>query len=132
MKKTLFIALIIASTFTTYLFSSTPMRMSLEKEKMFIENLLEGINSDNTGLKISSAYFLGEMKSEKALLSLMSMLKTGGTEGERIIAALSLIKLGNEKGLFAVKQRIVHDPSPFVRQMCKQFYTAHLNGSVEY
>ena len=33
-------------------------------------NLLAGLNSDNFGLSVSSAFMLGEIKSEKAILSL--------------------------------------------------------------
>lgn len=122
--------MLLISTLATSLFANKPKTIS-EREKVIVENLLEGVNSENSGLKVSSAYFLGELKSEKALLPLMSLLKNGNTEAERVIAALSLIKLKNEKGLFAVKQRIEFDPSPFVRNMCKQFYLAHLNDAVE-
>ena len=37
------------------------------------DNLIVGVLSDNLGLRISSAYFLGEIKSEKAIIPLLKM-----------------------------------------------------------
>ncbi|MDZ7764996.1 MAG: hypothetical protein U5K00_11280 [Melioribacteraceae bacterium] len=39
------------------------------------QNYIEGINSENLGLKVSSAYYLGEMKSQKAVIPLMAILR---------------------------------------------------------
>ncbi|MCW8850716.1 MAG: HEAT repeat domain-containing protein, partial [Melioribacteraceae bacterium] len=61
-----------------------------EKYRQIEDNLLVGINTENRGLQISCAYFLGEMQSERAIIPLLKMLKSGETEEERIIAALSL------------------------------------------
>jgi hypothetical protein len=53
------------------------------------QNLLAGIKSDNVGLQTSSAYFLGEMKSDKSLIHLIKLARNGNTEESRIIAGLS-------------------------------------------
>ena len=58
-------------------------------------NLLVGLNSNIEGLRISCAYYLGEMKSENAVLPLMQILRDDQCYGARIVAALSLIKIGN-------------------------------------
>lgn len=89
-------------------------------------NLLAGIDTDNQGLFISSAQKLGEFKSEKAVLPLMKVLKSSNDEASRIAAALSLAKIGNAKGMFAVKRAAKFDESTRVRNLCEKFYQASL------
>ena len=94
-----------------------------------IESLLMGINSDNFGLRTSAANMLGELKCEKAIIPLMRMLKSEIKESARIVAALALLKIGNEKGIFAIKQAIRFDDSKRVRKLCTNFYNAYLQKS---
>jgi hypothetical protein len=96
----------------------------LDKYETVENNLLVGVESDNYGLRTSCAYFLGSIQSERALIPLLRMLKEGGTEEERILAALSLCKINSERGLFAVKRAIKFDDSERVQRMCKSFYCA--------
>ncbi len=102
-----------------------------EKYKQIEDNLLVGINSDNLGLQVSCAYFLGEMQSDRAIIPLLHMLKSGDTEEQRIIAALSLAKIKSERGLFAIKQRIKFDDSERVQRICEIFYTNYLVNELE-
>ncbi len=93
-----------------------------ETRKKAVENLLNGLQNDNYGLKTSSAFMLGEIRAEEAVYPLMKMLKTDDCEESRIVAALALYKIGNPKGLFAVKQATRFDNSERVKKMCKNFY----------
>ena len=102
-----------------------------EKYKTIEDNLLVGLQTDNLGLKVSAAYFLGEMKSERAVIPLMKMLKGNTTEEEKLIAALSLAKIKSEKGMFAVKQRIKFDDSKRVQRLCDIFYKNYLFENIE-
>jgi hypothetical protein len=86
------------------------------------ENLLIAINSDNYGLKSSAAQILGDIKSDKAVIPLMKILKSSDDENLRIVAALSLYKIQNPMGMFAVRQAIRFDESARVRNMCLRFY----------
>lgn len=96
-------------------------------EDMIEENLLVGAKSENEGLRISSAYYLGETKSDVAVVPLMAMLKSSeSSEQAKIMAALSLFKIGDERGIFAVKQAIQFDKSKTVQKMCKIFYDMHI------
>lgn len=90
-----------------------------------IESLIMGINSYNFGLRTSSAYMLGELKCEKAVIPLLRMLKSEDREDARIVAALALLKIGNAKGIFAIKQAIRFDESRRVRKLCAAFYQAY-------
>jgi HEAT repeat protein len=85
-------------------------------------NLLIAINTNNYGLKSSAAQILGDIKSEKAVIPLMKILKSSDDENLRIVAALSLYKIQSAKGMFAVRQAIRFDESARVRKVCLHLY----------
>jgi len=89
-------------------------------------NYLEGLKSDNIGLRMSCAYFLGEIKSAKAVIPLMHMLNTEEHEGARIIAAWSLVKIGDSRGIYLVKRQGEQCKDCSVKSMCQYFYN-HFN-----
>ncbi len=89
-------------------------------------NLLVGLNSDNDGLKISCAYYLGEIKSQNSVLPLMKILRDDRCYGARIIAALSLIKIGDSQGVYMVKRTAKFNSEEGVRKMSEKFYLAYL------
>ena len=103
--------------------SSTPKANTYEAIEM---NRLIGLASDNTGLKVSCAFNLGEMKSKKAVFPLMQLLREGSTEEERIIAALSLIKIGDPQGVHMVGRSGIFNDSAKTRRMCAKFYQSFL------
>ena len=124
-KYLLTVLMICTMVLSTYSFASSPERSRSAFTTEFIEdNLLEGLSSDNLGLRISTAYFLGEFRTEKAVIPLIKMLHNEKEEGARIQAALSLIKIGNPKGVFMVKQAAKFDESKRVRNLCSKFYNA--------
>lgn len=88
------------------------------------ENLMVGLRSDNTGLRSSTAYYLGELKSRKAVIDLMRMLHNSDDEAVRILSALSLIKIDDARGVFAVKRAAQFDKSERVKRMCSIFYNS--------
>ena len=128
MKTNILIILIILCFInTSFTFAINPeKKKAILNIELIEENLLEGVQSENLGLKISSAYFLGEYKTEKAVMPLIKMLHTEKEESARIQAALSLIKIGNSKGIFMVKQAAKFDESKRVRNFCAKFYNAYL------
>jgi hypothetical protein len=46
----------------------------------------------------------------------------------RIIAALSLYKIGDSRGIFAIRQAIKFDESKRVSKLCDKFYRAYLQA----
>lgn len=120
-KSVLFILLFI----TSFIYSQE--NISQEKYDQIEDNLLVGLTSSNTGLNISCAYFLGEMKSTKSINGLLSILKNSDIDEERIIAALSLSKIKSDQAMFAVKQRIKFDDSERVQRICEIFYNNYLS-----
>jgi hypothetical protein len=102
------------------------MTGSKNSKELTEKNLLVGLSSDNFGLRVSSAYFLGELKSEKAIIPLMKMLRSEEDERGRIMAALSLIKIENSRGIYMVKRSIEFNEFERVRDMCEHLYKAYL------
>ncbi len=132
MKRTLVIpaVLILAVFFTA---SSFAQRKSVKannpKFKTIEANYLEGLNSNNLGLKISSAYFLGDMKSEKAVIPLMRMFDNAKTDGEKLVAAWALLKIGDARGTFLVKRECEVGNCDQIRSILYQMYTEYNNGT---
>ena len=99
-----------------------------EDEFSLIErNLLNGLKSNNEGLQISSAYFLGEMKSGKALILLLRLLSKSQTDYAKIIAAVSLYKIESEIGMYRIKWLSEFEDNEYLRKNYKRIYQAYLN-----
>lgn len=121
-----FAMLLIATNFS---YPGTPTKMNKQIDFETVEaNLLEGLSSDNLGLRVSSAHFLGEYKSDKAIIPLLKMLHDEKSEGARIQAALSLIKIGSEKAVSMVRKASIFDESQRVRIMCARFYNTYITN----
>jgi hypothetical protein len=89
-------------------------------------NRLIGLQSENEGLRISCAFNLGEMKSKNAVIPLMKILRESNSYEERIIAALSLIKIGDTQGAYMVGRVAQFNDDPKVSYFCEKFYNAYL------
>ncbi len=97
-----------------------------DEEKERIEaNLLKGINSSNLGLQTSSAYFLGELKSDKALIPLMRLVRAGNSEEAKIIAAVSLYKIESARGMYLIKQLSKHEENEMVKRNFVRIYNTY-------
>lgn len=95
-------------------------------QKNKIENLVNGINSDNEGLKRNSIYFAGKYKVEETVNELVNLLKKEKDAANKILIALSLYQIGNQKGLEAVKNESIEETDERVKVMCGHIYTQYL------
>jgi hypothetical protein len=95
-----------------------------------VASLLEGLNSDNLGLKSSSAYLLGELKISDAVIPLLKILHNDDNEELRISAALALYKIGTPIAIYAVKQAGRFDNSERVCKLAKNFYAEYLRAQL--
>jgi hypothetical protein len=93
-----------------------------------ILSLLEGLSSDNLGLKTSCAYMLGELKVTDAVIPLMRILREDENEKARISSALALYKIGTPLSIFAVKQAIKFDESQRLSNLATNFYNEYLRN----
>ena len=91
-----------------------------------VSSLIEGLNSENLGLKSSSAYMIGELQLSKAVIPLMKILREDESDEMRIVAALALYKIGTPIAIHAVKQSIRFDDSERVSKLCANFYSEYL------
>lgn len=123
---------IIFTLFIILCFSSAALAEELTKSNKKLSydqvetNLLIGLKSNNFGLKVSSAYMLGEIKSEAAIIPLSKMLREETDERARLVAALSLIKIGTDRSVYVVKQGRRFNEYNKVKHMCEHLYNAHL------
>jgi len=109
---------------------STNYTVLTDKEyQQFERNLLVGIKSDNIGLQTSSAYFLGEMKSDKSLIYLLKLARYGDTEESRIIAGLSLYKIESDIGMYLLKNLRNSDNSEKVRRTFDRIYKTYISDN---
>jgi len=90
-------------------------------------NLLVGLRSDNLGVRESAAYLLGELKSTKAVIPLMSALRNAQHESTRIVAALALCRIGDARGVYAVKMAAQFDDDRSVQKRCAWFYNQYVS-----
>ena len=88
-------------------------------------NMLLGIKSNNTGLQTSCAYFLGEMKSDIAMIPLLKLVTNGETEEARIIAGLSLYKIQSKIGMYRLKYLAESDGSELARNVFDRLYKVY-------
>ena len=84
-------------------------------------NLLVGIASDNAGLRLSAASIVAEVGTDRSVIPLIRMLHNG-TESERLVAALALSRIGNERGVWAVRRAAQFDPSEKVQRHAAWYY----------
>jgi HEAT repeat protein len=127
MNSKVALLLLILLTITSLGLAAEPAKETrLLNKDIFIENYLIGLHSENNGLMSSSAYYLGELKSEEAVIPLMKILKSSDEEELRIVAALALLKIGDERGIYAIKKAIRFDESKRVSDICAKFYYDYL------
>jgi hypothetical protein len=133
MKKSLLVSVILIAVI---LFSATlssqpvPKRSIQMNETRILENLLIGMKSCNKGLCASSTFLLGELCNRKGVIPLLSLLHNAECEEIRILAALSLCKIGDTRGIYAVKRAGIYDGSERVKKLCNLFYKATIAGKV--
>ena len=88
---------------TTTFAQAPPISISAEKLVVMENNYLAGLESDNQGIKVSSAFFLGEIESDRAVIPLLEMLRVEEDPGAKFVAAWSLLKIGDKRGVYRVK-----------------------------
>lgn len=115
-------ALILAIVAISSITASVIPKVNVKTTQNTIESLIEGLNSENLGLKSSSAYMIGELQLSKASIPLLKILHQDKNEEMRIAAALALYKIGSPIAIHAVKQAIRFDESERVSKLCASFY----------
>jgi hypothetical protein len=103
-----------------------------DKYDQIEENMLIGIKSRNNGLQTSCAYFLGEMKSDRAMIPLLRLVQNGETEAARIIAALSLYKIESKIGMYRLKYLAETDESELAKRVFDIIYKKYVSDKYSF
>lgn len=137
MKTSLFAFIVLLFAFSVSLLAQAPAELQNPgfTREQIEENYLVGLNSDVAGLQVSAAYFLGEMKSEKAVIPLMAMFRNEKiSPGQRLMAAWSLYKIGDERGIYLIKCQAEDTECDYLRCLCEYYYKDHnlkVHGSIK-
>lgn len=97
--KALLTAVLLAAVLTGSVYAQKQSIKDVTSNKYALENLVAGIQSDNTGVKRSSIYFAGKYRIAEAEEALIDQLKVEEDPSTRILIALVLFEMGSEKGL---------------------------------
>jgi HEAT repeat protein len=97
------------------------------KYDLAVQNLLNGVSSTNDGLRRSAIYQLGELQAEDAVIPLMRVLRSCTDERCRVAAAWALCKIGDERGVYAVKQAVRFDDNQKVKLHAAWYYNLYVS-----
>lgn len=132
LKKFAAIGVVVAVAATAWATDKVQVTPKVTKD-LIVTNLLNGLSSGNRGVKESAAFMLGEEKAARGVVPLMQMLRNSDEESSRIVAALSLCRIGDPRGVYAVKQSAKFDDSDRVRTLCAWFYNQYVKpGSFDF
>ncbi|MFZ5518781.1 MAG: HEAT repeat domain-containing protein [Candidatus Zhuqueibacterota bacterium] len=79
--------------------------------------LIKSLSDENVGIRSSAAQLLGERKVKEAIEPLTRMLKSEKNSSARIVAAMSLYKIGDESVLPLLKKVAANDKNKTVRRV---------------
>jgi len=79
--------------------------------------LIKSLSDENVGIRSSAAQLLGERKVKEAIEPLTKMLKSEKNSSARIVAAMSLYKIGDESVLPLLKKVASKDKNKTVRRV---------------
>jgi len=98
MKTTgLLTAVLLALVLTGSVYAQKNSINDLTSNKYALQNLVAGIQSDNTGVKRSAIYFAGKYRVAEAEDALIAQLKEEEDPSTRILIALVLYEMGSEE-----------------------------------
>ena len=135
MKKISLTAVLVFSILfgSTLLANPDYLKIDDDKYDVIVENYMIGVQSDNFGLKTSSAYYLGEIKSSEAVIPLLRILSNEDEDVRtRITAALSLYKIGDGRGIYRLKMTSKLDDNKRLSELTGRFYLTHILREMGY
>ncbi|HEX9971127.1 MAG TPA: HEAT repeat domain-containing protein [bacterium] len=87
------------------------------EEKEYDQYLIKALKDENVGVRSSAAQLLGERKVVDAVDPLVKMVKSEDNSGARIVAAMALYQIGDEKALPTLKTVAAKDKNKTVRRV---------------
>jgi HEAT repeat protein len=83
-----------------------------------VENLILCIESENDGIRSWGVFFAGKYQVEETVISLLKILHEDNNVAIRKLAVHSLFRIGDNRGIFAIKGSAKFDESDEVRSLC--------------
>jgi len=93
-----------------------------QKKARQVNTLIQGIQSENEGLRRSSIYLAGRYAIAEAVPALVEELKQEDEASNKILISLALYYIGDEAGLEKVKELVHKDTDERVRRMAYAIY----------
>lgn len=119
--------LVIGLTLTSSLFAQNTLA-EFTKNEYALENLINGIHSENEGVRKSSIYFAGKYKVNEAAQDLINQLRSEENSSIKILIALALFEMDSRDGLEAVKKLAGSADDLRVKRMASFIYDEYVNS----
>jgi len=105
--------------FTVMLIALMSIGVVMAKDAKIDNNhqLIQFLKDDNVGVRSSAAQLLGEQRAKDAVEPLIQMLKNEKNFRVRIVAAVALHKIGDQRALPVLKKIAFNDPNKTVRHV---------------
>jgi hypothetical protein len=114
------LALLFIAAFSLY--ADDPALPAHANRSLIERNLLVGLSSTNDGLRYSCALRLGELKSTRAVIPLMALLKQCDNFKLKTAAAWALCNIGDARGTYAVKREVSFNECGKTKLVCAWYY----------
>jgi hypothetical protein len=119
-RKQFVVSALLILSFSVTAFASSPASSSSVDWQKAEQNYKASLYSENVGVRHSAAGFIGEYRLKGATQDLITILQTDKVERNRMAAAKSLVRIGDQEAIEAVKEAVMYDGSTTVAQYCKQ------------
>jgi hypothetical protein len=119
------LVLLILALFSKAIPQTTNIADEEMRNKILQKNPMKGLCCQDPDMRLDCAFALGEQKCQKAVFALMKLLREDQDEAVRIVAALSLIKIGDPVGVYLVKRTAKFNDFSKVRELCSKFYNSY-------
>jgi HEAT repeat protein len=119
---------VLSMVFSTAVFAQSKVKLT----PLAVKNLVQGISSDNYGLRRSSIYYAGEYRIRESGSALISAFKKETVPANKILIAYSLYRIGDAKSFENFSELIAKEENPKVKTICaavvEQFTEDNLLG----
>jgi hypothetical protein len=119
-NKQFVVSALLILSFSVTAFASSPASSASVNWQKAEQNYIASLYSENVGVRASAAGYIGEYRLKGATQDLMTILRTDKVERNRMAAAKSLMRIGGQDAVDAVKEAVIYDGSTTVAQYCKQ------------
>ncbi len=119
MKTKFYLLLLYTGCFLSSTIYPQTSIITVNLTKSSLINLKEGINSENEQLCQSSMLQAGNYKINEVVNNIIKVLESCKSENTKMMAVLTLYKIGDEKSLETIKNAAQNEENPNVKKFCR-------------